>query len=395
MSFLAPGFLVAGGLAALALVGLHFLSTRQPRVEPFPTARFIPDLPLEARTLTRAFSDPWLLLLRLVLVLLVAAALAQPVWTQLKASVATVVLVDLSRAVADPREVVDSASLYLPAAEAVVFFDLTARSIPAGATDSLRHWSESFDDGERSEAELYPASLSAALIVAQRSAAHLRDRVDSVRIVVVSPFVEEQWDAATLDVRELWPGGIHPVRVGAAARDRHAGRDSVRVVWADSMETALWAERVSPDTIGGLLVGGLTLVHPFTRQWAPAEALNDSVIVLAHWIDGEPAILEQPGPDGCTRVAGFGLPERGDARARPIFRRFLSELHAGPCGLARDFTPVSDEALMALAGPPHAAAATEIRRADRSRSPLATWFLSLALLAGLAEPALRGRRRSA
>ena len=57
MSFLAPGFLLAAGLAALTVVGLHLLSTRDPRLQPFPTTRFVPEAAVRA-TVTATMVAP-------------------------------------------------------------------------------------------------------------------------------------------------------------------------------------------------------------------------------------------------------------------------------------------------------------------------------------------------
>jgi hypothetical protein len=66
------------GLATLALpVLVHLFSRREPRVEPFPSLRFVPASPLRPTPRTR-LADPWLLALRLVLLALAVAALAQP-----------------------------------------------------------------------------------------------------------------------------------------------------------------------------------------------------------------------------------------------------------------------------------------------------------------------------
>src|SRR5205085_10979063 len=55
-------------------------------------------------------------------------------------------------------------------------------------------------------------SVSAALIAAIRAAPAFRDRADSLELVIVSPFTERSFDAATAPIRRLWPGRARLVR---------------------------------------------------------------------------------------------------------------------------------------------------------------------------------------
>ena len=403
MTFLAPGFLIAAGVAALAVVGLHFLSTRDPNLEVLPTTRFLPDLPVRATATTLRPTDPWLLLLRVALVLLVGAALAQPVLTPPRQLVARIVAVDVSRAVGDPAELADSARRYVSGAAAVIVFDSAAREVAKGASDSLRTLAGEVRQvggasggvpGRRIAAGAESrGSLSAALVAARRVAAQVRDRADSLELVVVSPFVTEEYDAATERLRALWPGRIRTVAVAAAATDERP--DSVQVEWADSTSSAYWTVRASPDTMAAVRAGDVVLVYPFVRRWqVAAGVLDDGTRVLARWADGEPAALERgdagPGADACLRSFGFALPTEGDVVLRPEFQRFLARLDA-PCGDPRDFRPLPKAWMASLQGEgPLAPAATIERRVERA-TPIAPWLLLAGVMLAVTELFVRRR----
>ncbi len=383
MSFLAPGFLVAAGLAALAVVGLHFLSTRDPRLELLPTARFLPDVAVRATATAIRPTDLRLMLLRAAMVLVVGSALARPVITPPRQPVARIVAVDVSRAVGRPAELADSAQARLADAAAVILFDSTAREVPEGASDSLRTLA---DAGARAAAPR--GSLSAAFIAASRAAARLRDRADSLELVVVSRFVAEERDAATSKIRALWPGRVTTVQVAATGVPERG--DSIRVEWADSGATALWAARPTPDTVGAVRAGDAVLVYPFGRRWRPASAPDSLTRVLARWADGEPAALERATAGGCVRSVAFTLPTEGDALLRPEFQRFTASLGA-PCGEPRELTPLPTSVMASLRGAgPLAPTAAIARRIERV-TPLMPWLLGAGALLLLLESVVRRR----
>src|SRR5262245_33099118 len=61
MSWLLPSALGIAAVAALAAVALHFIARSRPVAEPLPTARFIPNRPIHARTRSFALTDLLLL----------------------------------------------------------------------------------------------------------------------------------------------------------------------------------------------------------------------------------------------------------------------------------------------------------------------------------------------
>ncbi|MDE2793593.1 MAG: BatA domain-containing protein [Gemmatimonadota bacterium] len=333
MIFLAPVYLIAAGAVAAGVVALHFLSTREPDTDLLPTTRFIPKVPVQATTITVRFTDPWLLVLRVLLILLLGAALARPLIHPLSAPVARIAVVDVSRAVGSARELADSARGYVEGAAAVVFFDREAREVGGGAMDSLDALAEGTpvpvvggagqtvdspgvpaDEETRDSPEGGPAgdgtgtrgaasegprrtraekgSLSSALIAALRTASRLRDGADSLQLVVISPFAREERDAATERIRALWPGRIEVVRVGGVgpadglptgartaladpvptgtATESPGQSPRVRVEWADSTASEFWTERETPDTIAGVRAADAVMVYPFERRWRPA-----------------------------------------------------------------------------------------------------------------------------
>ena len=404
MIFLAPVYLIAAGAVAAGAVALHFLSTREPDTDLLPTVRFIPDVPVQANTITLRFSDLWLLVLRVLLLLLLGTALARPLIHPVAAPVLRIAAVDVSRAVASPHELLDSARGHIEGAAAVVLFDHEARTVrDAAAIDSL----DVFADSARWSRATY-GSLSSALIAALRMASGLRDGADSLQLVVISPFAQEERDAATERIRALWPGRIDVVRVAAriprAASEPPLASGSVeRIEWADSAATELWAEREPPDTIGAVRANDAVMVYPFVRRWRPAsgadpESADDRSLpgdrgetrVYARWMDGEPAALELATAGGCIRSIAIPLPTEGDAILRPDFQRFLAGLE-NPCGEPADLSPLSDDFMTAFAGDGPLAPASQVERQVRRTTPAVPWILALALAVALAELWLRRR----
>ncbi|MHB1224593.1 MAG: BatA domain-containing protein [Gemmatimonadaceae bacterium] len=427
MTWLAPGFLVAGVLAALAVVVLHLIALQRPRRYLLPTARFVPVAAARAAALTRRPSDWLLLVLRALAVLALAAAFARPVVTPERRPLRQLIVVDRSDAVADVAALRDSVLAHFAPGDAIILVDSVARAAVSPTVDSLR--ALTLVDA--------PASLAAGLVAARRTATSLADSTDSLRIVVVSPFAGEALDAAVPAVRDGWPGALRLVRLAArvdtstatavvmrdpgtddalAAGVRRAGMVAPRAVrllreaptpadsaWASeggllltwpATRPAGWADRAAVDSVGALVAGAATVVAPFARPWT-APAIPAGGRVAARWVDGEPAAVEQPVGAGCVRTVGVPLDARGDLTLRPAFGALLRALVV-PCGGARDLAPISDSALDSLRGGDAAATsagaavdAAALRRAHE-RTPLVSWLLALSLLLLVAEWAARG-----
>jgi hypothetical protein len=384
MTFLAPGFLIAAGAVSLGVVVLHFLITQQPKSELLPTVRFVPDVPARSTSLAIKPSDLLLLLVRVLAIMLIGAAFAQPQLTPQHQAVAKIVVVDASRAVGNMQELADSAKVHADGAAAVIVFDSVARELPlANAMDSLNALASRPASTRR-------GSLSPALITSLRAAARVREAADSIDLIVVSPFANEERDAATSRIRALWPGRIQTVQVGIASDTSLASGQSIRVQWADSGATQLWTKREQPDTVGAVRAGEAVMVYPFVRTWQPASQLDSNTHVYARWVDGEPAAFETNTESGCVRSVAITMPTAGDAILRPDFVRF-QKLLTEPCGTAHDFAPMPSEFMSLLAGSGNLASVSDIKPVLTKMTPLVPWLLLTGLLLLLLELFMRYR----
>ena len=423
MTWLNPGYLVAGVGAALAVVALHLIMHRLPPVTRFPTARFVP--PGTARAIRRALrpDDLLLLLLRTTIVLLAGAALARPFATPDRRPVARVVALDRSRAVASIDAVRDSVRSIVSSGDRIVIFDSAARVVAAP-----------FDSLDRIARTGARGSLSAAMVAAIHASAGLRDVADSVEIVLVTPAFAEEIDAATSAVRATWPGRIRLVRVAgdtAAAGDTGASERTVVAGTGDPVAAAvaLWgwgagAQRVRllrrppvpddsawareggvlvhwpatvaggtamADSIGAVVAEAAVVVAGFSRAEPASDIVTDAgAEPVAWWADGRPAAFQQPAGTGCIRDVAVAVPVRGDLVLRPSFRRLLHAL-TGPCDAAPGREQLSNHELAALTGDGALVRASTLPASTR-RSALAPWFLVAALALALLEPLARRRR---
>lgn len=423
MTFLAPAFLYASFAVAAAVVALHFIITRQPRAGILPTARFVPDLPATATARATRPSDLVLMLLRVLLVLAAGAGLAKPVLKPSHRAEARVILMDLSRSVTDSTAVRDSVRSLYRDGDALVLFDSLARVIAAGVADSIRTSGFSRARG----------GLSAALIAALRAGSALRDRADSIELVIVSPFGAEEIDAATDSVRSLWNGKARLVTVRGAFTDtargalelRSAATDplviSVAEARSDPGATALIArspalddaeamsraivewpvnerprgaiQRPARDTVGGVVSGNALVVAPFERRWSfPADSIRGAEVV-ARWTDGEPAAIEAATATGCVRSVAIPVTPVGDLVIRTDFIRLVAAL-SGDCASRTALRPASPAVIAGLGGPGNLVSARAFSPREDVRSGLAPWLIGLALAAAITELFVR-RRKSA
>ena len=382
MTFLTPGFLFASLAVAATIVALHFLVIRQPRAAILPTARFVPDT--RATTVARDArpSDLLLMLLRVLTVLAAGAALAKPVLTPSRGAEARVILVDVSRSARDSIAMRDSVRALWRKQDALVLFDSSARLIAGNVGDTVGALRPS---GKR-------GNPSAALIAALRAGSSMRDRADSLELVIVSPFAREELDAATDTIRRLWPGKARLVRVGGSFADSaaFAGKLDIKADANDPLAIAVgiarkassskalidrggsqnsrpidssgisadlgtasglgsipsiggalveWPVAGRPrgaiarpvrDTVGGVMSGDAAVVATFERPWTfPPDSLRGAD-VIARWVDGEPAAIERPDGAGCIRSVAIPVTPVGDLVIRHDWTRFVASL-SGPC----------------------------------------------------------------
>ena len=417
MTFVTPVFLLAGVGVASAIVLLHFLARRRPRPAVLPTARFVPDRP--ARWPSRApRPTDWLLLaLRVFAILAIASAFAGPVRQPARSITTRIVLTDRSRAVAHESPMRDSVLSILRAGDVLVPFDTSVRVISTNARDSLLVLN-------RSES---PASLSAALIAAERVAATLRDRADSVELIIVSAFASESWDDATPTLRARWPGRARLVRLPLASGNSAAPEIHIRAPRSDPVSAAaapfssgseanvrIVRGAPSADDLAWTGASGRVLViwpeaGPADSLTAEAVVSNDDILVaplvrrsldtssgrvLARFADGAAALVERARGDGCTREVAFDFSSRGDVPLRESARRFMA-IAAAPCE-GRGAPPgLSDARLDSLRGAGQLLATSAARRVARVHSPATSWLLIAGAVLLLVELAMRRRVVSA
>lgn len=425
MTFLAPGFLWGAIAVAAGIIALHFIVTRQPRATVLPTARFVPDSAATATVRDARPSDLLLMLLRVLVVLAAGAALARPVIKPSRQVSGRVFLMDRSRGVANVSEGADSVKRLYHAGDAVIVFDSMARSLGARALDSLRV-------SRRIEAR---GNISAALIASLRGASALRDRVDSLELVIVSPLLDEERDAATDSIRNLWRGRARLVRitprsdsaiaakgsmdirstaadglaVAVSLASKSPNNASVRIVRATpSADDTAWAAaenhvlvvwpiadrppfavtRSPVDQSGGVVSYNARLVAAFDRRWTyPADSLRDAR-VIARWADGEPAAVEKKSGQGCITSVDIPVANVGDFVIRPEFVALLKDI-AAPCEEPHSSEPAATAVMASLGGGTSLAPSDVFAARNDITSPLAPWLLGIALAAALGELLLR------
>jgi hypothetical protein len=434
VTFLAPWALWAAAAVSAAVIALHILASRNPRVTPLPTARFIPDVPLRATARAMRLTDVALMILRVAAVMLVGVAFARPELSSGRRAVGRVVMVDASRALGSRAEAADSAARLLARGDVLIAFDSSAHVIHNGSTESLR--AALADSNTRAPR----GSLSTALAAAMRAASTLRADADSVEIVLVSPLAAEEWDAATTAIRAVWRGRVRLVRVGAArpgiaarievtnaslddpvraaaslrgsaasidaplaridrgsplASDTAWARDRAHTLvrWPAHVDSSGWHMRARVDTVGGVLArqgaAAAVVVSPFARTVDPAPGR-----VIARWVDGTAAATERALGAGCVRDVAIPIARTGDLALRESTRRLVAAL-ASPCGGDETYTAASDSALVQLRGTGPLVATRALERRTAPRGHLATWLLAAALVLLLLEPLLRRQRAPA
>ena len=427
MTFLAPLFFYAGLAVAAGALAIHFIVTRQPSSSPLPTVRFIPVARVRVTTISRVPHDLRVLIVRMLLAIVIGAALARPVLIPARRPVARVIVVDASRSVGHIQAIRDSAHALLATGDALVVFDSAARVVTDRyVVDTLARLTRTTRDGK----------LSPALIAALRAAATLRDHADSIELDVVSPLGVSEIDGATASIRALWPGRIRMIRVAAAIdsapragltiesgaddavmiaaqaagitiASASAGADTrvqrgvaspsdsawvvggphVLVRWPASTKPAGFAARPHIDTAGAVVAGETALVTPMERRWTP-DTTTHAGRTVARWVDGEPAAIERIAGAGCIRDVAIPIPSAGDVILRPAFAHLLRELTT-PCAAMAGSPRLDDAQLRALAGAGGRVASARIAPPDLVATPLVVWLLAAALVFALLELVIR------
>jgi hypothetical protein len=210
ITFGSPAFLLAGALAALVPLALHLIRRRPPSRAPLPTARFLSPDPRTAVRVGRP-TDLLLLALRMLLLVLAAAAFARPVWCPAAKDTASVVLLDRGAGMAGgdawPRAVTSARQRLLgPRGEALgslVLFDSAATVIPPSrVTPAL------FDSLAAARPAVGSSRYAAALRAIPAAVGGLQE-ADSVRVALVTRPRWNAWSAGLGPLRgAVWPGAI-------------------------------------------------------------------------------------------------------------------------------------------------------------------------------------------
>jgi hypothetical protein len=424
VTFIAPGFLFAALAVAVGIVALHFIVTRQPRAVILPTARFVPDSPATAIVRDARPNDLLVMLLRVLIVLAAGTALARPIIKPSRQPVGRVFIVDVSRSPASTKQAVDNVRALYRDGDAIVEFASSARTSRLQALDSIR-------------LSTARGNLSAALIASLREASEMRDRVDSIELVIVSPLMDEEYDAATDSIRKLWTGRARVIRTGAridsvrspspievrtttgdallvsanlankerglsgARFVRNSGltADDSSFITSTGRPVVIWPESDRPpyavalsksDVSGGVVADQARVVAPFNRRWrVPLDSLR-SARVTARWADGEPAVIEKRVANGCVRSVAIPVEPVGDLVIRPEFVSLVNAI-ASPCGGLASANSLGEKAVAALTGSGPLAMGRDFAPRQDIPSPLAPWLLGLALAAALGELVVRRR----
>lgn len=417
ITWMLPSAFIILGASAIGVIALHFIARSRPLAEPLPTARFIPERGLRARTRSLALSDVLLLLVRLAAVAAIGLAVAGPIVATSSGRTHRIIVVDRSRAVANAAELRDSVRAYARAGDAIVVMDSAASRANASDLDSLR-------------ATRTRGLLSAGLIAAIRAGAELAPRSDSLELVVVSPFAREEIDAATRPIRGVWPGRVRIVPIAAvstepaeppsrrvieapdnddavlaglslvnftrttsrarvlrgqmtAADTEWANAGHVVVHWPATETDASWPPRRTIDAIGGVTSSSGTLIGRFPRVWLLSGP------TIARWVDGEPAAIEHSSGSGCIRDVAVLIDPESDLALRPAFRDFARAIVGSSCGGDVDAARIDSTTLSAIAGSGPLASPTAVRSEPAGPSPLTPWLLAVGALLLIVELAVR------
>lgn len=304
ITFGAPAFLLAGGLAALVPLALHLIRRRPPSRAALPTARFLSPDPRTAVRVGRP-TDPLLLALRMLLLVLAAAAFARPVWRPAARGTAPVVLLDRGAAMAGgdawPRAVAAARLRLLgPRGEALgvlVLFDSAATVLPPSHVTAAR-----FD----SLAAARPGGSASSDAVALRAitrAAGVLPEADSMQVTLVTRPRSDGWSAGLGALRRAaWPGAIELVELpGLDPGDDEVAAGNVRakeaIYLADApgglsfvrpaLEAAGWRVRVMPSSTDAvpdgarLIVVGRAVPAGFAASLGRAAGAGTTVLVAA------------------------------------------------------------------------------------------------------------------
>jgi Aerotolerance regulator N-terminal len=407
MSWLAPWALGAGALGMMGVIALHLLTRERPRALLLATARFLPDGVLESTAIRRIPTDRWWMLLRLLILLLLGAGVAQPVLRSRLVASRTVLLLDRTLPDAVQQRMLAS----LQPSDVVIAFDSLA-TLKAPAADAARVSRES--------------SLSAALALYARVRDSLMASSVALNVTLASTFLPTSLDPVSAELRALIPDSITvlaltvpppPTLLRAGATVHAAANDPIAatvVLLGDGIARAgtivqrgpmltrddsvaaqkgttvvWWPARVTrdPRALRALTIGDATWIAPFEPNDSTQSARAGERAV-GWWADGAPAVWERHAGLGCVLRVNAGLPLAGDQSLSLSAQRWVATLltHCDPAALGVQAAPAW------VAPAPPRRVLTDV--APVRHSVLAPWLIGLALLLALAELLLRPRVRA-
>jgi hypothetical protein len=307
----------------------------------------------------------------------------------------------------------DSTLAALREGDVLVAFDTSVRVITTSVRDTVASLT-------RSPAR---ASMSAALIAAQRVAGMARERADSLELTIVSPFASEAWDAATSTLRSRWRGRARLITIPLASSDSSSRAIDVRAPRSDPVSAAAapfarggnararivrespggedsawarapghvlvrWPRQPDADSLRAEAVAAsdVVVVAPLVRHTAHAEGAR----VVARFADGAPAVVERPLGEGCVRDVAFDLPPSGDVPLRESVRRLVGVI-AASCERSEPLIAMSAERIDSLRGSGNLLSTSAVPRHTRERSPAPSWLLIAAALILMVEVGVRQR----
>ena len=297
-AFAVPGFLLAGALAALVPLALHLIRRRPPGRAPLPTARFLAEDPRNAVRVSRPTDVP-LLVLRMLLLLLLGAALARPAWVPAPRGTSTVVLLDRGASMAGPGWAagVGAARRALLAEDGaargeLVLFDTAATHVPRA-----RVTAELFDSLLAAGPSSGDTDYAAALRALPAAARGLRG-ADSVRAGLVSSLRAGGWTPGLAPLRRAaWPGALDLTVVPAAASAREDAGDADRPARR---------ARVIAGEGGAYLSAAMGAVGYDVGTGTSADADADVYVVAAPVDDAAASALVRRARQGATLVVAAG-----------------------------------------------------------------------------------------
>ena len=309
-----PTFLLAGLAAALIPLLLHLLARRPPAPVALPTARFLrPDTRSRLRFRRRP-SDPLLLVLRMLLLILLGAGLAGLRWIPPVSGTAEIVLLEQGAGMrASWEQAVAEARRRLTgdgddARGTLVLFDSAATVIPPSRLTSA-FWDSLLAAGPTGASVDYAAALR-AMVPAAREA----DGVDSVRAALVSALRAEGWMPGLVEVRRAaWSGSLELVESPSPPDD---------TLSPPPPRTSRGAVVIVADSGGVYAEAALGALGWDPRIVAPRDSLPDAPLYLVLDPPTSPVAerLMERLPQGATLLIAASVPEPlGDALPwRPI-----------------------------------------------------------------------------